>query len=456
MQLRTLLATVTATITMLATAAACTTDVDGSVLDGRGDETPPRVAESNATGATSTQPTKTGLPCEVDAVLKTRCQTCHGSTLQYGAPNPLVTYDDLAKASGSGKVLDRVLARMKDEARPMPPVPNPPVPAKDLAALEDWVGAGAKRSPDVCTNKAPEGGVKPLSCKPDTILQAPRKFKLQPGGELDQYVCFGVDVQLAKKRHVVALAPHTDNKKILHHILLFQSPRSVSSDPTPCSAAGSATWKLVAGWAPGGENVELPAEAGYPEEVGATHWVLQLHYNNALNTAGEEDQSGYELCTTESLRANDAGVLAFGSVKFSIPPRSTTTISCDYKLPSTFKNTKFFNASPHMHTRGAAMSTEHLAGGTGAPTKILDQPAFDFANQANYPVTGTVNAGDVIRTRCTWKNPEAATIGFGEGTGDEMCFNFISYYPNIPDKTMLGLPLFTWVTPSASAQCTAQ
>ena len=38
-------------------------------------------------------------------------------------------------------------------------------------------------------------------------------------------------------------------------------------------------------------------------------------------------------------------------------------------------------------------------------------------------------------------NPGDATVGFGEGTGDEMCFDFIGYYPNIPDRTLFGAVL---------------
>jgi hypothetical protein len=34
------------------------------------------------------------------------------------------------------------------------------------------------------------------------------------------------------------------------------------------------------------------------------------------------------------------------------------------------------------------------------------------------------------------------------------CFDFMAYYPAIPDMTVFGLPLFTWVTPSAFATCT--
>jgi hypothetical protein len=271
-------------------------------------------------------------------------------------------------------------------------------------------------------------------------------------------VCFGVERTNTAKRHVTGLAPKVDNKKILHHILLFQAPAAESADPFPCDAFGSASWKLVAGWAPGGNNLELPPEAGYPEEKGTTHWVMQLHYNNALNKnpAGESDQSGYELCTTDQLRPNDAGVVAFGSTKFDIPPRANHTIRCDYTLPSSFQNVKLFNASPHMHTRGAGMSTERLPGGNGAPEKIFEQKTFDFESQANYPINASVAPGDVMRTRCSWKNPGDTTIKFGEGTAEEMCFDFIGYYPNIPDRTLFGLPIFTWVTPSSSARCTVE
>jgi hypothetical protein len=430
---------------------ACSSGPDGAGPGGVNapTRTDDSIGGSSSTGA-GTVTTKTGLPCDVDAVLKARCQTCHGAQTQYGATSSLVTYDDLVKDQ------ERVRARIKDDTRPMPPTPNARLTAAEIATLDGWFAAGAKPSSEACTTDKPDDGVKPLSCKPDTILKAAAPFTVQQGGSPDQYVCFGVEVNLTKKRHITALAPHTDNKKVLHHILLFQSPQAESPQATPCAAFGSASWKLVAGWAPGGANVELPPEAGYPEEKGTTHWVVQLHYNNAANLAGQVDQSGYEMCTTEDLRPNDAGVLAFGSTKFTIPPRSTTTLRCDYKLDQTFANVKFFNGSPHMHNLGTAMSTERIPGGNGTPEKVLDQPGFDFSNQANFPVKASVNPGDVMRTRCTWKNPGDTSVGFGEGTADEMCFDFLSYYPNIPDKTFLGAPIFTWITPSLRATCTTE
>ncbi len=408
----------------------------------------PGASGSGATGPRVT--TTTGLPCDVDAVLKTHCQTCHASQPQFGASTSLVTWDDLQKpgpgANASKKVYELLQSRIHDDARPMPPSPQPRLSAKDASTIDSWIAGGAKSSSATCTGAAAPDGVRPLSCAPDTVLKATKPFTMQPGSPQDQYMCFGVDINLQKKRHVTALAPMVDNKQIVHHILLFQTTTAVGTEPFPCQAFGSAAWTLVAGWAPGGQNLELPAAAGFPEEVGTTHWVVQVHYNNAKAQTGS-DQSGFEFCTTEALRPHDAGVVAFGSTRFSIPPRSTTTIRCDYPLGPEFANVSLFNASPHMHTRGAALSTERLPGGTGAPDTILDQKAFSFEAQGNFPITKSVNAGDVMRTRCTWKNPGDTTLTFGENTSDEMCFDFVGYYPSIK------LPLFTWITPSLTAAC---
>lgn len=451
-------ATLLAGAVAMAAAAACGgADASSAAEEVAGNGAPTEPGSS--TGTSRPVETATGLPCDVDAVLKTRCQTCHASEPKYGASAPLVTGNDLQKAgpgaSADKKIYELVKARIHDDARPMPPSPQPRLADKEAAALDAWIAAGAKATDARCANDAPPDGVKPLSCKPDTVLKASKAFTMQPGSALDQYMCFGVDIDLKKKRHVTALAPKVDNKQIVHHILLFQTKTAESSEPFACEAFGSASWKLVAGWAPGGDNLELPPEAGFPEEVGKTHWVLQIHYNNATAKTGS-DQSGYELCTTETLRPNDAGVLAFGSTNFSIPPRSTHTVKCDYRLGNDFENAKLFNASPHMHTRGSAMSTQRLPGGNGAPETVFDQKAFSFEAQSNFPISKAVNPGDVMRTRCTWKNPGDTSIGFGEGTGDEMCFNFIGYYPNIPDRTVFGLPVFTWVTPSATASCAVE
>ena len=384
-----------------------------------------------------------GLPCDVDAVLRERCQTCHGSSPVSGAKTSLVTWDDL-HAPG---VLDLVKARIHDDLTPMPPSPKPRLDAGEAKALDAWLGAGAQRSEDACEAVEVPPDVKPLSCKPDALVRGRSRYEMRPGAPTDQYVCVGYDMTLAKKKHIVGFAPKIDNAKIVHHVLLFQSDQAVSGEPFLCPAAGLAPWKLVAGWNPGANNLELPPEAGFPAEQGTTHWVLQMHYNNTAEKTGS-DQSGYELCTTEELRKHDAGIAAFGSVAFTIPPRSTHTIRCDYPLGSEWNGARFFNASPHMHDYGVAMSGERVPKGGGKPERFLDEREFSFDAQQNHPVSVGVGTGDVIRTRCTWKNTSDAFVGYGESSASEMCFDFIGYYPRIA-----SLP---WVSPAVATTCVAE
>lgn len=393
--------------------------------------------------------TANGLPCDVDALLKEKCQTCHASEPKFGAGTSLVTWADLQKPAPNDKnkkVLDLVKARIHDDVAPMPPSPKARLEAHETSALETWIEGGAKSSDALCANDAPAPGVKPINCEPDTSLRGRSRFELRPGAPQDQYVCVGVDMTVAKKKHITGFVPKVDNAQIVHHILLFQTDQAVSPDPFLCPAAGLAPWKLVAGWNPGANNLELPPEAGFPAEQGTTHWVLQMHYNNTAAKFGT-DQSGYDLCTTEALREHDAGIAAFGSIAFSIPPRSTHTIRCDYPLGPEWSGARFFNASPHMHELGVAMSAERVPK-TGAPERFLDQKNYSFDAQGNFPLKTNVASGDVIRTRCTWKNPGDALVGYGESSSSEMCFDFIGYYPRIPS--------LAWVTPSVATSCVAE
>lgn len=463
MKLSTFAAVIAATVIGSVATVACTSPADLGATSSKDktdkDDTDSEgSADSDSTSADGHKKvtTQNGLPCNVDAVLKKNCQTCHAASPISGANTSLVTHDDLMKDYNGKKVWELVKSRIHDDARPMPAAPAPRIAGDDLKAMDDWFAAGAKGEDATCTTDAPASSVKPLSCKPDTKLVAKEKFTMPADAALDTYMCFGVDIDLTKKRHVIGLAPHVDNPKIVHHILLFRADKSESATPFKCEAFGSAGWNLVAGWAPGGNNLELPKEAGFPQEAGTTHWVLQIHYNNATKATGAQDASGYDLCTTEDLRPNDAGVMAFGSTNFSLPPRSKTVVKCDYELDDRFEGKHVFNASPHMHTRGTSMSTHRMSGGQGAEELIFEQKNFSFEAQANYPVDKVLKEGDVMRTRCGYNNPGDTAVGFGEGTGDEMCFNFVGYYPAIPDKTFLGLPIFTWVTPSLRASCTTE
>lgn len=84
----------------------------------------------------------TGLPCDVAALMRTRCISCHRTPLTGGAPMPLTSRDELLATSPiMGTYATRSLLRMRDTMSPMPPGNLPP--ASEVAAFEAWLNAGA-------------------------------------------------------------------------------------------------------------------------------------------------------------------------------------------------------------------------------------------------------------------------------------------------------------------------
>jgi len=443
----------------LAVGAACTAtpnpdDLEGATPDNGGSGVGPRVTRDGGRAADGAPLPPSdpgagadtgGLPCEVSKILQTDCQTCHGATPSYGAPSALVTYADLTKtAAGGGKEYDAVKTRIHATVGAMPPSPSAPLAAADLQRFDAWIAAGAPPSTEACGSSPDAGpGVKPLSCTPDQFIRSPTKFTM-PANTQDIYMCYGFDVTTTSKRHVVGFGPKIDNPKIVHHLLLFQTDASYGTTPQPCTASGSISWRLVSGWAPGGQNLETPPEAGFPE-VGTTHWILQVHYNDASGkNVGQTDNSGYDLCTTDKLRPNDAAVMAPGTIKMTLPPRATTDITCEWN-PLLLGKVHVFGATPHMHTLGTKMSTYVTR--AGQKTKVVDPPSFDFNYQTYYPTSADIQDGDTVSTRCAWNNSTDQSVTWGENTGDEMCFDFLSYYPAVTS------PLWSWTTPSMFASC---
>jgi hypothetical protein len=378
------------------------------------------------------------LPCEVQGVVSRNCQACHTSPPAYGAPMPLVTHDDLAKYSAS--ITDRIHRGPEAEGR-MPQKPTPPLSSDDLATLDAYLAAGAPAG--YCKpGGAPDPKPKSLSCKPNLSMRAASKFTM-PKAQRDLYACYGFDLDTDKKLHITGVAPAIQNTKIVHHILLMESDESVSSTPFHCGA-GIGKWRMLYAWAPGVGSFELPKEAGLPAETGKTHFVVQTHYNNIQGLEGETDDSGFDVCSTEDLRPNDADIVAFGSMRFEIPPHKKLDLSATYLVPASMGTIHAIGAFPHMHQLGKSIATHLMPAGTGAPIDLGNDRAFDFGSQFFTPLNDVViNPGDVVETRCVWENTTDNTVKWGENTEDEMCYSFTLYYPKIKvDPWIWSLPSF--------------
>jgi len=395
--------------------------------------------------------TTTDLPCEVDAIVGRACQSCHGSTPMFGATMPLDQRVDFLAQSPSEPskkvwqtVKDRV-HRAPDAAGRMPQKPNAPLSANDLATLDKYFADGLPAAS--CNGTSSDPKQPTVSCKPDVAVRPGTPWSM-PKTVRDEYVCYGFDYEVTAKRHVTGILPTVQNPKIVHHILLMQAEDSVSSTPMPCAEFSIARYRMLYAWAPGVGGFELPKEAGLPAETGKTHYVVQIHYNNTQELDGQTDTSGFDLCSTNELRANDADVLAFGSAKFEIPAKSRHDITARWVVPPSIPELHAIGAFPHMHGLGTFIGTTLMPKGGGTAVDLGTDPRFDFNNQffATLPNV-TLKSGDVVETRCVWENPRSEPVTWGENTDDEMCFSFTLYYPKVKvDPWSWGLPSFLSTT----------
>ena len=175
--------------------------------------------------------------------------------------------------------------------------------------------------------------------------------------------------------------------------------------------------------------------------------MVQVHYVNANNVSGQMDSSGFDLCTTDELRPNDADVMAFGTTNISLPPGAITSKTCDITVPVWGDTTHLFAAFPHMHQLGMSIATTARSGGTGPPVDLGTQPMWNFGEQGWLPISDLLQPGDVVETQCIWDNTTNDTVTFGENSTNEMCYSFTMYYPKITAST------WNWAYPALYSVC---
>lgn len=403
--------------------------------------------------------TGTPLPCEIQTFLEERCHDCHTNPPKFGAPMPLVTYEDLvapAKSDGTKTVAERMIEKFSDPVEPMPPPPRPAASAGEIALIQGFIDQGYPEGDGNCGGAGGAGGGGnggaggAVGCTPNVSV-APTDAHAVGTGSEDEYVCYGFDVPADQaKRWIEAIVPRIDNETVVHHMLLLQAPTSYSGAPISCDPFPPIDWKLLYGWGPGTPPHVLPADVGFPIDAGGTaHFVMQMHYNNANALPNQTDTSGVDLCVTSEAKQHDADVLALGGTSFTLPANQTSTVDCSLPLTgqiSFILPLNVFQAWPHMHKLGTKLKSE-IEHSDGSTTSLGDSPAYSFNNQISYPITAQLVAGDNLRTWCTYDNNTPADVGFGENTANEMCFNFLAYYPKI------NFPQWNWILPAQVSQC---
>jgi hypothetical protein len=285
-----------------------------------------------------------------------------------------------------------------------------------------WTGVGPEHLP--CTPTHTITAHAPGSTDPYPV----------PAAADNHYQCFTFASPFGPNSQATAWAPIIDDARVLHHWIIYRtSTPQVDGAVTRCSMPNDATF--VMGWAPGGANTIMPSDVGLELGGPDDYYILQLHYWNAAGHTDSTDASGVAICTAETPRAQEAGVLWLGSASIDIPPRASGHVVTN-TCPSFVTNAllgplNILSSGPHMHQLGQHFITEiHPGGDRSRAYTVVEVDPWDFDTQTSYPHSGVVlNPGDAIETRCTYDNPSASRVTFGERTEDEMCFNFLTVYP---------------------------
>jgi hypothetical protein len=370
------------------------------------------------------------LPCDVQRIVEQSCVTCHGARPAFGAPMSLVHAADFTKDAEGLTVGQRVIERIHDEQKPMPPPPNPRLSAADRAVLEAWIGAGSPAGQ--CDSGQGSGGAggtdgaggsagsapthpPDVTCYRVTARASSAGEKYSVPTTPDLYQCFEYAAPWGNKTvQVVSARPIIDNPQVLHHWILYNTADAVNDGTNGSCTGAHPNAAFITGWAPGGDGLDLPDDVGLRTEGGG--FSLEIHYNNSEG-APQPDASGVEVCVTEKLRPKEAAVHWLGTQALN---KITAVGTCQ---PLSFEPVTIISSSPHMHLQGRHMKTVINRANGGTET-LIDVP-FDFNTQVSYPTPAIINPGDTLTTTCTFAKPTP----FGQGTNEEMCYNFVVAYP---------------------------
>lgn len=404
------------------------------------------------------------LPCDVAKVLETHCAECHGDPPNWGGPMSLVEHADFHTMGTTTKTKSvdvLVEERINDKSRPMPPKTNEPMPAADLATLEDWLSDGAPKAKEGCGVRTPDPeeslGNDDRPVHPDATCYELRnhgkpvsgdtsKYSVGPG---EHYAEFFFDAPWDEESVMVSFRTLADNTQLLHHWLMYKSN---GSEPDGAISAGigshiGASVQLLAGWALGGSDIRIPdgIAAEMPPPNGKL--MVEWHYYNQTSTMAE-DSSGVEVCVIpkkgvdpkkiSSLtwvgNENLGGSSLLGVIGIAGMPPQQESVARDICTPKFTglppgEPVRIFSFTPHMHKLGRHMRT-WIARKNGKVEKIFDEP-FVFDEQISYNVEPMIELypGDRIVNECTFFNDTNAPVGFGPSSDQEMCYQFTYSYP---------------------------
>jgi hypothetical protein len=168
-------------------------------------------------------------------------------------------------------------------------------------------------------------------------------------------------------------------------------------------------------WSVGGDDLELPLDAGLLLPQGTRRFVVEAHTLRAEGAAGEPGR--VRICRGPSEPTHPAALMGLNAPVPAIRPMHEEISERTCALSGDFH---FFSVWPHMHLVGDEITAD-LERALGGTTPLVGVTSWDFHQQRTYPLDVDALAGDQVRVRCVWQNPTAEYVLPGPRTADEMC-----------------------------------
>jgi hypothetical protein len=275
-----------------------------------------------------------------------------------------------------------------------------------------------------------------------------------PPIEQTTYYCFAFLVPpSAPIQYIVSFDPVLDNQAHIHHAFVFRVPGNMGASDGTCLGLVNGG-DLIGSWFPGRGRQDLPPNTGV-RVYGGDYLVLQIHYDSVLTGPPafpqQYDMTGFRILMSSTTTIIPAGLLWSGyqwtnpligtnatresvcSLSAAAPCTPAAGANVCATIPAA--GITVFADIPHMHQHGVSLLAEVDHTGSGSSYQTLqDVPAWSFDDQPIYPVDPSMQQfkpGDLIRTTCVW-NVGSNQVDWGEGSQNEMCFNFLYHYPLIP------------------------
>ena len=375
---------------------------------------------------------------DIAPILYQNCAGCHrpGEV----APFSLLTYQDASKRAA--------LIAGVTKARVMPPWKAVPgygdfkdarnLTDQQLDLLQQWAKAGApegdpkeRPAPPTFTNGWQIG-------EPDRVVGLTAKFSVPADGP-DQLRCFVIPMNLDQDLYVGATEFRPDNRRVVHHALVFTDPlgqarKLAAGSPDggyPCFGGPGFRAGLMGGWAPGAApNRPEPGYAAVLRK--GTDLVLQIHYHPDGKAELDQSQLGIFVTTAPT---KGRALLLMGNNEIDIAPGDKHyVVKAEMEVPA---DANLVRITPHAHYLCRDMKIDaHLPDGKVLPLIWIKDWDFNWQGGYNYASPVPLTKGTRIEMVYTYDNSTGnprnpvnppVRVTYGEETTNEMGLAFLTF-----------------------------